>query len=131
MEHKMKRYRQSSLFVLLLALCTVTAGASKKPQSAGTQTFKGELMDTLCASYKGHEHMMQELKSMGTDKKSCIRQCLLLGAKYALYDATQQTTYRIDDQDKDKVEPFLGRQVRITGTLDKKTIKVADIKPGE
>lgn len=127
----MKIYSQVSLFVLLLALCMGTAGASKKSQSTGTQTLKGEIMDTLCASYKGHEHMMQELKSMGTDKKSCIKQCLLLGAKYALYDATQQTTYRIDDHDKDKVEPFAGREVQITGTLDKKTIKVTDIKPAE
>lgn len=127
----MKIHSQASLFVLLLAVCMGAAGASKKPQSTGTQTFKGEIMDTLCASYKGHEHMMQELRSMGTDKKSCIKQCLLLGAKYALYDATRQTTYRIDDQDKDKVEPFAGRQVQITGTLDKKTIKVTDMKPAE
>ncbi len=75
--------------------------------------------------------MMQELKSMGTDKNSCIKQCLLLGAKYALYDAAQQKTYRIDDQDKGKVEPFAGRRVRIKGTLDKKTVKVSEIEEAE
>jgi hypothetical protein len=75
--------------------------------------------------------MMQELKSMGTDKNSCIKQCLLLGAKYALYDAAQQKTYRIDDQDKGKVKLFAGRRVRIKGTLDKKTVKVSEIEEAE
>ena len=75
--------------------------------------------------------MMQEMKSMGTDKQTCIKQCLLLGAKYALYDPAKQTVYRIDDKDKDKVEPFAGRQVQIKGTLNKKTLKVDDIQAAQ
>ena len=72
--------------------------------------------------------MMQQMKSMGNDKATCVKQCLLLGAKYALYDDAKKTFYRLDDQAKDKVEPFAGQRVQVTGTLDKKTIKVSDIK---
>lgn len=112
----------------ILTFLTIAGWAAKKPQSGDTQTFSGEVMDTLCASYGSHQHMMQQLKSMGSDKKTCIKQCLLLGAKYALYDDAKHSYYRIDDQAKDKVEPFAGQHVRITGTLEKKTIKVSDIK---
>jgi len=112
----------------ILAFLTITGWAAKEPPAAEMQTFSGEIMDTLCAPYGSHEHMMQQMKSMGSDKKSCIKQCLQLGAKYALYDATKHSYYRIDDQAKDKVEPFAGERVRITGTLNKKTIKVTDIK---
>jgi hypothetical protein len=116
------------LVVGILTFCTIAGWAAKKPQSADMQTLNGEIMDTLCAANGSHQQMMQQMKSMGNDKATCIKQCLLLGAKYALYDEAKHTFYRIDDQAKDKVEPFAGQRVRITGTLDKKTIKVSDIK---
>lgn len=115
------------LAVGILTLFTMAGWAAKEPPAA-QMTFSGEVMDTLCAPYGSHEHMMQQLKSMGSDKKTCIKQCLLLGAKYALYDSAKDSYYRIDDQAKEKVEPFAGQRVQITGALDKKTIKVSDIK---
>lgn len=112
----------------ILALFTIASWGAKERPAAQMQTFSGEIMDTLCAPYGSHEHMMQQLKSMGTDKQSCIKQCLLLGAKYALYDEAKHSYYRIDDQAKEKVELFAGQRVQISGTLDKKTIKVTEIK---
>ena len=123
----MKGHKQL-LIVSILTFSTIAGWAAKKPQSGEMQTFSGEVMDTLCASYGSHQHMMEQLKSMGTDKETCIKQCLLLGAKYALYDDAKHTYYRIDDSARDKVGPFAGQRVRITGALDKKTIKVSDIK---
>ena len=64
----------------ILALLTITGWAAKEPPAAEMQTFRGEIMDTLCVPYASHEHMMQQMKSMGSDKKGCIKQCLLLGA---------------------------------------------------
>jgi hypothetical protein len=49
---------------------------SKKPAPAIVQEFTGEIMDSICAGYKGHSYMMQQLKSMGTDKESCIKSCI-------------------------------------------------------
>jgi hypothetical protein len=123
----MKAHRKLFL-VGMFTFCTIAGWATKKPQSAEMQAFSGEIMDTLCAANGSHQQMMQQMKNMGTDKGTCIKQCLLLGAKYALYDDAKHSFYRIDDQAKDKVEPFAGQRVRITGTLDKKTIKVSDIK---
>ena len=116
------------LVVWIFTFCTTAGWAAKKPQSAEMQTLRGEIMDTLCAANGSHQQMMQQMKSMGSDRKTCIKQCLLLGAKYALYDDAKHSFYRIDDQAKDKVEPFAGQRVQITGTLDKKTLKVTDIK---
>ena len=72
--------------------------------------------------------MMQQLKSMGSDKKTCINSCLTqLGAKYVLFDKTQQKAYDIDNPDK--VESLAGHAVRISGELIKKdTIRVNDIQ---
>jgi hypothetical protein len=112
----------------ILTFCSIAGWAGKKPQSAEMQTFSGEITDTLCAANGSHQKMMQQMKSMGNDKATCVKQCLLVGAKYALYDDASHSFYRIDDQAKDKVAPFAGQHVRVTGTLDKKTIKVSDIK---
>ena len=123
----MKGHRKL-LVVGILTFSTIAGWAAKTPQSADVQTFSGEIIDTLCAANGSHQKMMQQMKSMGNDKATCVKQCLLLGAKYALYDDAKKTFYRLDDQAKDKVEPFAGQRVQVTGTLDKKTIKVSDIK---
>lgn len=124
---KMKGNRKL-LVAGILTFSAIAGWAAKKPQSAETQSFSGEITDTLCAANGSHQKMMQQMKNMGNDKATCVKQCLLVGAKYALYDDAKHSFYRIDDQAKDKVEPFAGQRVRITGTLDKKTIKVSDIK---
>jgi hypothetical protein len=117
------------LLIFLMFASLLLTGASKQSQPAGVQTFTGEIIDTICAEYRGHLHMMQEMKSMGTDKVSCTQKCIQLGAKYALYDAAKQTVYGIQDQDR--VSAFAGRQVQITGTLNKKKIKISEIKASD
>lgn len=119
--------RTIGLFLIFQMLsCLLLSGAAKDPQAANAQNFSGEIIDTICAEYRSHQHMMQEMKSMGTDKASCTEKCIQLGGKYALYDAAKQTVYGVEDQDK--VKAFAGRQVQITGTLNKKKIRVSEIK---
>ena len=106
------------------------AGASGAAQAdSNLQTFSGEIMDDLCAKDKTHSKMMEEMKSMGNDPAVCSRKCVELGAKYVLYDRQKDTVYSIEDQDK--AEAFAGRKVRISGTFDKKKIKIAKIEPAE
>jgi hypothetical protein len=89
-------------------------------------TFTGEVMDSLCAKAGSHDQMMQDMKSMGTDKKSCSVKCIQLGAKYVLYDSAKRSVYELDNQDK--AGEFAGQKVRVSGTLQKKKLKVEKIE---
>jgi hypothetical protein len=119
---------------ILLALCfgllisaPLSATQSKtQPSTSATQEFSGEITDTFCAKNGSHDTMMNELKNMGHNKKSCAVQCVQLGAKYVLYDAGRKTIYSLDDQDK--AAAFAGQRVRVMGTLEKKKIKVESIE---
>ncbi|MGA9509088.1 MAG: DUF5818 domain-containing protein [Candidatus Sulfotelmatobacter sp.] len=119
---------------IILTLCLglfLTAplmGAQPKAQSgtANAQGFAGEIMDSLCAKNGSHDEMMDQMKSMGRDKKTCVMKCVQLGAKYVLFDASKKTIYALDDQDK--AEAFAGQTVRVQGTLQKNKIKVESIE---
>jgi hypothetical protein len=111
-----------SLFSLLLACCL---GLVQSGQ-AQSQTFSGEIMDDLCAKDKSHEGMMDQMKSMSRDPAVCARKCVELGAHYVLYDHKKDVVYKIDNPEK--AEPFAGKQVRISGTVQKNKIKIDTIE---
>lgn len=102
-------------------------GGGKTSAPSATQTFIGEITETLCP--KTHDEMMKEMKNMRMDKATCERTCIQMGAKYALYDAGKQQVYRLDDPKK--VEPYAGRKVRIVGSLKKNTILVQNVEAVE
>jgi hypothetical protein len=114
--------RISNLFAILLMAGSLPASPA---QSNGASTFTGEIMDSLCAKNGSHDKMMQDMKSMGNDKNSCSTQCIRLGAKYVLYDSSKRAIYQLSDQGK--ATEFAGHKVRVSGTLEKTKIKVADI----
>jgi hypothetical protein len=63
------------------------------------------------------------------EKDSCVlywAHFVQPSSKYVLYDAATKTTYQLDDQDR--VQPYVGAKVIVTGTESNKTIKVTDIK---
>jgi hypothetical protein len=111
-----------SLVSLLLACCLGLAQSGQ----AQSQTFSGEIMDDLCAKDKSHEGMMDQMKSMSRDPAVCARKCVELGAHYVLYDHKKDVVYKIDNQEK--AEPFAGKQVRISGTVQKNKIKIDTIE---
>jgi hypothetical protein len=117
-----------SPYVSLLVLIILLVGVSWALQSeqGGLQSFSGEVMDDLCAKDKTHAKMMDQMKSMGNDPAVCSKKCVELGAKYVLYDQQKDTVYSLADQDR--AEAFAGHKVRISGTLDKKRIKIAKIE---
>lgn len=120
-----------SPYLSLLISLMILVGVSRAWQSeqGGLQTFSGEIMDDICAKDRTHAKMMAEMKSMGNDPAVCSRKCRQLGAKYVLYDKQKDTVYGLADQDK--AEEFAGQKVRISGTLDKKRIKIAKIEPAD
>jgi hypothetical protein len=110
-------------FVLMAGFSYAT-----QPDSNG-QTFTGEITDTLCAKAGSHDQMMQDMKSMGRDKATCTQKCIQLGAKYVLFDASKGVVYNLDDQDK--AEKLAGHKVHVSGTLQKKSIKVSSMEAAD
>lgn len=110
---------------LLSSILIATSLYATQPDSNAASIFTGEITDSLCAKAGSHEPMMQEMKSMTHDKATCSAKCVQLGGKYVLYDSGNKTIYQLDDQDK--AAKFAGHNVRISGTVQKKKIKVASI----
>jgi hypothetical protein len=80
-------------------------------------TFTGEINDRACAKADSHDSMM---KKHGVQTAAdCIPACIKAGGKYVLYDRSAKTIYLLDDQQKPA--QFAGKNVKITGTLDKTT----------
>src|SRR5262249_21759419 len=103
--------------------------------AAKDKTFGGEIMDSQCAKNGSHAMMLKK-EGMGDKdpndpmvKKMCTQNCVKMGGKYVLFDASSKAIYELDEQTK--AEQFAGQTVKVTGTLDKanKTIHVIDIKP--
>lgn len=114
------------LSVLITLIIVVGVSRARQSEPAGLQTFSGEVMDDICAKDGTHAKMMAQMKSMGNDPVVCSRKCRQLGAKYVLLDREKNAVYGLADQDK--AEEFAGQKVRISGTLDKKKIKIAKIE---
>ena len=100
-----------SLIVCALALTALSAA-----QAAKTQTFVGTITDNMCA--KANHSQMQ----MGPTDADCVKACVAShGATYVLYDGTN--VYELSDQKAP--EKFAAQRVRVVGTLDAKTKKIA------
>jgi len=96
-----------------IALTALSLTASAAP---ATQTFTGVVTDEMCP--KGDHSQMQ----MGPTDADCARACVdAHGAQYVLYDG--KTAYVLSDQKTP--DKFAGQKVRVTGTLDAKTKKIA------
>lgn len=98
------------------------------------KTFTGEIMDSQCAMNGSHAEMLKK-EGMGDKdpndpmaKKMCTENCIKKGGKYVLYDSATKKVYQLDDQTKP--QQFAGQNVKVTGTLDKDTIRVSNIAPG-
>ena len=99
--------------------------------TAGPQTFHGEISDSSCAMNvhslsSSHAEMLKK-KTTGTDAASCSRYCVKnMGSNFVL--VTKKDVYHLSDELK--AEPFAGEKVAIRGTLDKKrqTIQVESIE---
>src|SRR5262249_15326389 len=102
-------------FIISLAIITVLARSA-----SGQQNFTGTITDSMCPA-ADHSRMR-----MGSNDAECTVACIdAHGAVYVLYDG--KNAYTLSDQKKP--EPFAGKKVTVTGTLDAKTktIKVESI----
>jgi hypothetical protein len=97
------------------------------PQGRQARTFRGQIMDSMCAAMGGHNPGGYQATHTHTPK-DCTLACVKGGSKFVLYNATRKTTLQFDDQDK--ARDFAGQNVRVTGTYDPatKTIHVEKIE---
>ena len=109
---------------LIFVISTLLLAQSKR---TAAKVFTGEIMDSQCAGMGGHEMMMKDENAK--DAKDCTIKCVQDGGKYALYDAKTKSVCTLDDQAKAK--DFAGQNVKVEGTLDRKsrTIHVTGISP--
>jgi len=97
----------------------VTVGLGAQP----AQTFRGVIVDSMCATAAGHTPMLRPGQTMAECTGSCVKK----GAKYVLFSSANGVVYQLDDQTMPKA--FAARLVLVIGNLDEgtKTIHVADI----
>ena len=116
----------NAYLVTLLITCCLGVAQTGQPAGNAVQTFSGEIMDDLCAKNKSHDKMMEQMKNMTSDPAVCTKKCIELGAHYVLYDRQKDAIYKLDDPQK--AEPFAGKTVHISGTLEKNKIKIGSIE---
>jgi hypothetical protein len=106
----MGRYKTTGFVIAVLALTSLSS-AQGKPQ-----TFVGTITDNMCPM-ANHTQMQ-----MGPTDADCVKACVAAhGASYVLYDGKK--AYELSDQKTP--EKFAAQRVRVVGTLDAKTNKIA------
>jgi hypothetical protein len=113
--HKMR----AAFFFAALTLLSLYSFAKDKPKD-NTVSLHGAIMDSQCAfnvhsDAHSHEWMTKRGVQGATDEESCTRHCVKdMGGSYVL--VVKKDVYKLDDQVK--AEQFLGKKVKVDGTLD-------------
>lgn len=121
-----KRTYLSAAVFFLLVLCTMPAWTRQLSSSDEPEVFVGEITDSYCAKNGSHEKLINEMKNMGHDKRTCTLKCVESGAKLVLYDSSRNAVYTL--KDPDRAFPFMGEKVRITGSLRKHELTIDAIE---
>ena len=105
-------------FSLALGFLLLALGFSH----AQDREFKGYITDDMC----GRKHMMESVTA-----KECADQCVVAGAKYALFVPDDEKMYVVEDQDK--AGEYSGENVVAKGSVseDGKTIRLTSIAKQE
>jgi tRNA isopentenyl-2-thiomethyl-A-37 hydroxylase MiaE len=97
------------LFALLALTLAALAGAA-----ATKGSWTGWVTDEHCGA-----------KGASADHKACAEKCMTNGSKLVFYNNADKKIYGLDKQDVAKAN--LGHEVKVTGELDGKNIKVDSI----
>jgi hypothetical protein len=103
-----------TLHVALLLITLVALAASYA--AAASQTLTGVVSDEMC----GKKHTMMP----GKPDPDCIRECVKAGSNYALVVGDKVYTLKGDTK---KIDPFAGKQVKVTGDVTGTTVAVTSI----
>jgi hypothetical protein len=115
-------------FRFIVAVAGLAFGMGTHASAQSTKTFTGEITDEHLNCVQTPMKAPDGIK----EKNSCVlywAHFVQPPSKYVLYNAATKATYQLDDQDR--VQPYVGAQVIVTGTESNKTINVTDIKVDE
>lgn len=106
---------------LLVAISVVPllGSARNSNSSAADRVVVGYISDAMC----GLKHM----SGMGDDK-SCTLACVKQGSKFVLGDRDHKRVYQLDGTGQERAREFAGQKVKVTGTLNGRTLKVSAIE---
>lgn len=112
---KIENWRPALMMLGLLLTVSLLVVVALPVPIGRPRTFTGEIQDSTCAGTAEHV------------ERDCALTCVHGGAKWVLYDPSNQEIYQLDDQEAGQ---FAAQQVTVLGTLDKstKTIHVVKIK---
>lgn len=107
---------------VLVVFATLSFAQARHPR-----TFRGQIMDSMCAAMGSHSPGGYQATHTNTPK-DCTLACVKGGSTFVLYDAARKTTLKLDNQDK--ARDFAGENVRVVGTYNSatKTIHVEKIE---
>jgi hypothetical protein len=122
---------RGKIAVLAWALLTAACAYAKDKPKEPVITVQGSIVDSQCAfnvhsESRSHEWMIKKGVPEANDEKSCTLHCVKdMGGSYVL--VVKKDVYRLDDQAR--TEPFAGKDVKVSGTLDAKThtLHITDI----
>jgi len=113
-----KRLLMCGAVVLCAAAISVAAqdsGSQSKSKSSKGSSFSGWITDSECGA-----------KGANDKHADCAKKCVeTKGAKYVLYDPSDQKIYQLDNQEQ--AAEHAAHQVHVHGTLDGDTIHVSSI----
>ncbi len=111
----------------LTAVALMVISTFSFAQARHERTFRGQIMDAMCAANGSHSPGGYAATHTHT-RKGCTLACVKAGSKFVLYNTARKSTLQLDDQDK--ARDFAGQNVRVLGTYDRatKTIHVAKIE---
>ncbi|MGB6597543.1 MAG: DUF5818 domain-containing protein [Candidatus Acidiferrum sp.] len=124
----MRRLAICFALILIFTAISLCGFAARPPQEQNNtpMSFTGELTDNVCAAQHSHDAMIKKEGFKGS--KDCTLGCVKSGGQFVLYAPANNTTYRLDDQEKPS--GFAGQRVTIIGTYDgaTKTIHIQSIQ---
>lgn len=102
------------MLVAVAVFCAVGLSAAGQ-DGAKARSWSGVITNSMCGT-----------RDATAAKAECTTKCVKShGAKYALYDPTDQKVYILEPQDK--ADGHAGHDVTVTGTLDGETIHVTSL----
>lgn len=111
-------------FVILVAVAVFGGMFETRVCAEANAVFRGEITDSQCgfnihSLTKSHEEMLKSKSgAAGHNSETCAIYCITrLGGKFVL--ANRSHVYHLDNQDTPG--RFVGKKVKLTGTLDGKT----------
>lgn len=117
------------LSITLASLLLVAGLVAASPQRGGKScasngggketTLIGFISDSSC----GLKHM-----DGMSDERACAIMCVEGGGKFILADRARRMIYQLDQAGQEKAREFAGRQVKVTGRLTGKTVRVTSIE---